>query len=140
MLLGTSIAVHPFECRTAAQVSHSILAEMPISSITSPGPSHDYLLPLSDLSTEFCTPVIIYHQIGNSRLTHLPSKSPFWLVNLFINGLFNLCRHLRIQDGFAHSWCGRLGLEVNVQRQPERLHRSVLTNSLTNTGKRNRVN
>ncbi|KAK0433292.1 hypothetical protein EV421DRAFT_1668536, partial [Armillaria borealis] len=56
----------------------------------------------------------------------------FWPIILFINRLVNLLRHLRVQDGFdflGHSWRGRLGLELNVQRQPERLHRSVLTNA-----------
>ncbi|KAK0215304.1 hypothetical protein EDD85DRAFT_996391 [Armillaria nabsnona] len=31
-------------------------------------------LPLSDLTTKFSIPVIFYDQIGNSHLTHLPSK------------------------------------------------------------------
>ncbi|PBK81692.1 hypothetical protein ARMGADRAFT_1143840, partial [Armillaria gallica] len=68
-----------------------------------PSLSHDYLLPLSDLSTEFCTPVIVYDQIGNSRLTHLPSKSPLWPIKLFINRLVNLLSTCASKTGSTSS-------------------------------------
>ncbi|KAK0212044.1 proline iminopeptidase [Armillaria fumosa] len=103
-----------------------------------PGLSYDYLLPLSDLATKFSIPVVFYDQIGNSRSTHLPSKSPsFWTIDLFIDELVNLLQHFCIQDSFnflGHSWGGILGLEFEVRRQPEGLRYLVLTNSLADMG------
>lgn len=97
-----------------------------------PGFSHDYLLPISDLSTS--RPIIFYDQIGNSRSSHLPSKpTSFWNVDLFIDELENVLKYFNIKDRFAiigHSWGGILALEFIVRRQPAGLKSLVLSSSL----------
>ncbi|KAF4627314.1 hypothetical protein G7Y89_g10838 [Cudoniella acicularis] len=48
------------------------------------GACHEYLLPLTDLSSS--RPLIFYDQIGNGLSTHLPEKAgdeEFWTVDLF---------------------------------------------------------
>ncbi len=117
--------------RRARLVLFSACRNTCLIDIHSPGLSHDYLLPLSDLATKFSIPVVFYDQIGNSRSTHLPSKPPsFWTIDLFIAELVNLLEHFHIQEGFdflGHSWGGILGLEFEVRRQSEGLRHLVLT-------------
>ncbi|KAF4615760.1 hypothetical protein D9613_012367 [Agrocybe pediades] len=97
-----------------------------------PGLSHDYLLPLSDLSSS--RPVIFYDQLGNARSTHVHDKpQQFWTIDLFIDELVNLLRHFNIEDEFdllGHSWGGMLALEYEIRRHPKGFRRLVLTNSL----------
>ncbi|KAG6919947.1 hypothetical protein DXG01_013296 [Tephrocybe rancida] len=97
-----------------------------------PGLSHDYLLPLGDLSSE--RPVIFYDQIGNSRSTRLNDKpQSFWTIDLFVEELDNLLRHFGIQDRFdllGHSWGGILGMEYEVRRRPTGMRHLILSNSL----------
>ncbi|KAI2462785.1 hypothetical protein F4781DRAFT_172937 [Annulohypoxylon bovei var. microspora] len=53
-----------------------------------PGACHEYLLPLTDLSSSI--PLVFYDQIGNGRSTHLPDKAgdeTFWSIDLFKNEL-----------------------------------------------------
>ncbi|KAI0833601.1 proline-specific peptidase [Trametes gibbosa] len=96
-----------------------------------PGISHDYLLPLADLTNQ-SYPVILYDQIGNARSTHLLDKPPtFWTIELFISELENLLEHFGIQDEYhivGHSWGGMLACEFVVQMQPRGLRRLVLSN------------
>ncbi|KAK0442688.1 proline iminopeptidase [Desarmillaria tabescens] len=110
------------------------LVEMLVTPITTSGLSHDYLPPLSDLTTKFSILVNLYDQIGNTRSTHLQSKPPlFWTVDLFIDELVNLLEHFHIQAGFdflSYSWGGILGLKFEVRRQPDELRHLVLANSL----------
>ncbi|XWW99997.1 hypothetical protein V2A60_008013 [Cordyceps javanica] len=97
-----------------------------------PGACHDYLLPLTDLSSSSSSssaavPLIFYDQLGNGRSTHLPEKNgdeAFWTVDLFRAELDNLLRHLgllatddggggrgRPLDVYGHSWGGMLAAE-----------------------------
>lgn len=101
-----------------------------------PGASHDYLLPLVDLTP--ATPLVFYDQIGNGRSTHLPEKNGdehFWSVELFMKELDNLIQHLGLQDRpidvYGHSWGGMLAAEwAAAQPSPYNLRRLVLSNSL----------
>lgn len=74
------------------------------------GMSHDYLVPLADLSNT--RPIILYDQIGNARSTRFPDKpQSFWTIDLFIDELVNLLAHFGVQEEFyllGHSWGGIL--------------------------------
>jgi proline-specific peptidase len=97
-----------------------------------PGLAHDYMLPISDISSS--RPVIFYDQIGNSRSTHLPDKpATFWTVDLFLDELENVLRHFKITDDYdliGHSWGGMMAAELEIRRHPAGLRRIILTNSL----------
>ncbi|TCD60799.1 hypothetical protein EIP91_009512, partial [Steccherinum ochraceum] len=102
-----------------------------------PGLSHDYLRPLSDLSTNYGFPVIMYDQIGNAKSTHLKDKpETFWTIDLFIDELENILKHFGVSDDFhllGHSWGGILGLEFEVRRKPKGLKKFVSASSLAST-------
>ncbi|PPQ94169.1 hypothetical protein CVT25_003754 [Psilocybe cyanescens] len=97
-----------------------------------PGLSHDYLLPISDISSS--RPVIFYDQLGNAKSTHIHDKEKaFWTIDLFIDELINVLRNFHIEDEFdllGHSWGGILGFEFELRRKPAGLRRLVVTNSL----------
>ncbi|THH30243.1 hypothetical protein EUX98_g3967 [Antrodiella citrinella] len=99
-----------------------------------PGVSHHYLACLSDLTSKYDFPVIVYDQIGNAGSTHLPDKpKTFWSIDLFIDELENLLSHFGISDEFSllgQSWGGCLAMEFEVRRQPKGLKKVVLANSL----------
>jgi proline-specific peptidase len=99
-----------------------------------PGMSHDYMLALADLSAH-SIPVILYDQIGNGRSTRIHDKpATFWTIDLFIDELESLLKHLKIDSAFdlyGHSWGGILSSEFCVRRQPPGLRHLVLADSLT---------
>ncbi|EIN09258.1 proline-specific peptidase [Punctularia strigosozonata HHB-11173 SS5] len=101
-----------------------------------PGVVHQYLLPISQLATDYGIPVIFYDQIGNGNSTHLPElkdDKSFWTEALFRAELDNLIVKLGIQDDFAvlgHSWGGILGARLAVDHTPG-LKRLILADSLT---------
>jgi len=96
-----------------------------------PGLSHDYLLPLKDLSPT--RPVIFYDQIGSARSTPLTTKpDSFFSIDLFLAELNNLLTTLGISDNYdliGHSWGGVLGSELAVTKPPG-LKKLILTDSL----------
>jgi pimeloyl-ACP methyl ester carboxylesterase len=79
-----------------------------------PGLSHDYLLPISDLSAH--TPVIFYDQIGNARSSRLKHKE-----------FENLVKHFELHtyDFLGHSWGAMMGCELLIRRNPTGLRRFV---------------
>jgi pimeloyl-ACP methyl ester carboxylesterase len=101
-----------------------------------PGACHEYLLPLTDLSSS--RPLIFYDQIGNGKSTHLPDKAgdeAFWSVTLFQNELNNLISHLGLKDRpidvFGHSWGGMLAaVWAATPSSSANLRRLVIANSL----------
>ena len=97
-----------------------------------PGLSHDYTLPLADL-TDNSYVVIFYDQIGNARSTRLPDKpKEFWNVDLFLDEFDNLVQVFGLQDGYhivGHSWGGMMASELVVRRQPKGLKRLVISDS-----------
>jgi proline-specific peptidase len=98
-----------------------------------PGLTHDYLLPLSDLSlSEDSRPVIFYDQLGNGRSTHIHDKPSIWSFDLFIDELVNLIKFFEFQeyDILGHSWGGVLLSEFEVRRQPKGLKHAILSSSL----------
>ncbi len=86
-----------------------------------PGCTHDYVLSFADIA-ETGRPVVHYDQIGNGRSTHLPGAGRgHWTVELFLDELGNLLRHLGIEDRhtvLGQSWGGMLGAEYAVRRPP----------------------
>ncbi|KAJ3752100.1 proline iminopeptidase [Lentinula raphanica] len=102
-----------------------------------PGMSHDYMLPLSDLSHgSFSRPVLFYDQIGSARSSHLQNKSKeFFTIDLFINELVNILSHFKIDeyDLIGHSWGGMLAAEFEIRLHPSGLKSMILTNSLSAT-------
>ena len=97
--------------------------------------SHDYLLPLTDLATQYSIPVLFYDQLGNGHSTHLPSKNgdtSFWTESLFIAELDNLIDHLSLRtkgfDILGQSWGGMLGAAYAALR-PKGLRKLVISNS-----------
>jgi proline-specific peptidase len=99
-----------------------------------PGLSHDYMLALADVS-KYSIPVILYDQVGNGRSTHIHNKpATFWTIDLFIDELESLLKHLKIEKAFnlyGHSWGGMLAAELCVRRQPAGLRHLIIANSLT---------
>ncbi|TCD64548.1 hypothetical protein EIP91_003986 [Steccherinum ochraceum] len=100
-----------------------------------PGSTHDYIAVISDITKAHGIPVILYDQIGNGRSTHLPEKlgvADFWTVQLFIDELDSLLKHLGVQDNFdlyGHSWGGMLSIAFAV-RQPKGLRKLILASAI----------
>jgi L-proline amide hydrolase len=100
-----------------------------------PGAAHNHLRPLAELSVLNGTPVIFYDQVGCGKSTHLREKmgdKSFWTVDIFMDELDNLLRHLRIEDRFdllGQSWGGMLGAEWVAKRQPKGLRKLVIMDS-----------
>ncbi|MET8988213.1 proline iminopeptidase-family hydrolase [Nonomuraea wenchangensis] len=96
-----------------------------------PGSTHDYLVPLCDLS-DAGHPVILYDQLGNGGSTHLPDKgADFWTVQLFLDELDNLLARLGVADDYllyGHSWGGMLGA-THAAARPPGLRGLVIANS-----------
>jgi len=98
-----------------------------------PGMSHNYLLSLSSLASDYSIPVILYDQFGCGNSTHLPEKNgdtDFWTVELFLSELDNLLEKLGIgeYDLFGNSWGGMLAAEHAI-RQPSKLRRLIIADS-----------
>jgi len=96
-----------------------------------PGSTHDYLLAMADLA-DSGRPVVFYDQLGNGRSTHLPDRgADFWTVQLFLDELENLLRHLGISERYhllGQSWGGFLAQE-HAFTQPRGLRSLVISNS-----------
>lgn len=96
-----------------------------------PGAPHPYLLSLTELAAQG-RPVIHYDQLGCGNSTRLPDADPAsWTVDLFLDELDNLLRHLGIEDRYdvlGQSWGGMLAAEHAVRR-PRGLRRLVLADS-----------
>src|SRR5690349_6395300 len=79
-----------------------------------PGATHDYLLALADLAGDGRA-VVHYDQVGNGRSSRHPDADPAsWTVELFVDELARLVRHLGIGKSFhlvGQSWGGMLGPE-----------------------------
>jgi L-proline amide hydrolase len=96
-----------------------------------PGATHDYLLPLAELSDQGRA-VVLYDQLGNGNSTHYPERgADFWTVDLFVRELANLIDHLGIGDRYhvlGQSWGGFLAQE-HALTQPTGLRSLVLSNT-----------
>ena len=99
-----------------------------------PGVSHDEIASLSDLTSLYGLPVILYDQAGTGYSTHFPNKmgdASFWTNELFLDQLDHLLEHLGVQENYdilGHSWGGMLGA-LHAVRQPKGLKRLVLANA-----------
>jgi L-proline amide hydrolase len=96
-----------------------------------PGGTHDYLEPYDRLAKSGRA-VVFYDQLGAGRSTHLRDKEPgFWTVELFLEELDNLLRHLGIEKDYhllGQSWGGMLGAEHGALR-PAGLRSLVISDS-----------
>lgn len=99
-----------------------------------PGAAHNYLLPISHLSSApYSRPVILYDQLGCGNSTHLPDKkgdTEFWTPQLFVHELENLLAHFGIKeyDILGQSWGGMLGAQYATSR-PKGLRRLIIADS-----------
>lgn len=100
-----------------------------------PGCTHDYVDAFTDITLLDGRAVIHYDQLGNGNSTRLTDKGPdFWTVDLFLEELDMLLKHLGIQGRYAYlgqSWGGMLGAEHAVG-QPAGLKALVIANSPAN--------
>lgn len=102
-----------------------------------PGACHDYLLPLQQLASP-TPPMIFYDQVGNGRSTHLRNlrgDEAFWTVDLFMDELSNLLRHLGLSDRtfdlHGQSWGGMLAAEYAIRgAYCQQIRKLILSNSL----------
>ena len=100
-----------------------------------PGATHHYVSIHDELYNLHGIPVILYDQIGNGDSTHLPEKmgdTDFWTVQLFIDELNNLLKHLGIDDAYdilGHSWGGMLATYFLENRVSRGLRHLVLVGS-----------
>jgi L-proline amide hydrolase len=96
-----------------------------------PGCIHDYVDSLKGIAATGRA-VVHYDQLGNGRSTHLRDKgADFWTVELFLDELASLTRHLGIDGAyhvFGQSWGGMLGAEHAVTR-PKGLRSLIIANS-----------
>jgi L-proline amide hydrolase len=96
-----------------------------------PGATHDYLLPLADL-TRTGRAVVFYDQFGNGRSSHFPGRgADYWTVDLFVRELAGLLDHLGIANRhhlLGQSWGGMLAQE-HVLANPGGVQSLVLSNS-----------
>lgn len=97
-----------------------------------PGCSHDYVLPIANIS-ESGRAVVHYDQVGSGRSTLLPQNgADFFTVQLFLDELNNLLTHFGIEDDYfllGQSWGAMLGGEHAVLR-PGGLRGLILSNGL----------
>jgi L-proline amide hydrolase len=86
-----------------------------------PGASHDYCLPIADLS-RFGRACVLYDQLGCGQSQHRPDAPPdFWTPQLFKDELVELTRHLGIAERYAvigQSWGGMLAMEHVLDHPP----------------------
>ena len=79
-------------------------------------------------------PVVFYDQIGIGASSHPekgkgPDKDKFWTMEVFMDELDNLLRHLGIEGEFdllGHSWGAFLGVHYASNRVPRGLRRLIL--------------
>jgi proline-specific peptidase len=123
-------------CKTYYKVYGDLSKGRPLVGLHGgPGISHEYLTPLTDLTSTHSIPLVLYDQVGTGLSTHLPEKKgdvAFWSIDLFVAELDNLLTHLGITDNYdllGHSWGGILGASFAV-RQPAGLKRLILADSL----------
>ena len=128
----------PKPCYTWYQTHGDLKSSSSIPLITlhgGPGACHEYLLPLTDLTTAHDIPVIFYDQIGNGKSTHLREKNgdeAFWTEDLFIAELDNLIDTLQLRettfDLYGQSWGGMLAATY-ASRKPRGLRKLVLADA-----------
>ena len=96
-----------------------------------PGCTHNYVAAIADLGSAERA-VIHYDQLGCGNSTRLRDHGPeFWTVELFLDELDNLLRHLDIAEEYdvlGQSWGGMLAAEHAVRR-PSGLRRLIIANS-----------
>lgn len=100
-----------------------------------PGCTHDYVDSFKHIAELDGRAIIHYDQLGSGNSTHLPDKgADFWTIQLFLDQLDALLKHLGIADRYAYlgqSWGGMLGSEHAVLR-PKGLKALIIANSPAN--------
>jgi pimeloyl-ACP methyl ester carboxylesterase len=68
-------------------------------------------------------PLVFYDQLGNGQSTHRrDAPKEFWTIELFMDELDNLLKHLRIADNFdliGHSWGGNTTSALSPSSTPQ---------------------
>ncbi|KAE9410795.1 proline-specific peptidase [Gymnopus androsaceus JB14] len=85
--------------------------------------THHYLTSLSQLTTEYSIPIVLYDQLGFGLSSHFPAEAgnaEFWTVDLFVEQLKGLVKYLKIADRYdfmGHSFGTVMGLEISSAQQ-----------------------
>jgi proline-specific peptidase len=106
--------------------------------------AHNYLLPLTSLTSSYSIPTIFYDQLGCGQSTHLRDKDrDFWSEKVFIAELKNLITKLGLEetgyDILGSSWGGMLASSF-AATQPRGLRRLILSNSPADMAMRIKAN
>ena len=100
-----------------------------------PGLTHNYLLPLAELSNQRA--VIFYDQLGSGKsklMQNTKELEHLWQKDRFIEELELLIDHLNLKkvDLFGHSWGGTLALDYAL-KYPEKINKLCLASALIST-------
>jgi proline iminopeptidase len=109
--------------------------KIPILFITGgPSYSHDYLLPLSSLSSDF--PVIFYDQLASGKFSVNHNSKRKWDLRWFLIELQSLLDTLEFTkiNIFAHSWGAILAVELALSN-PSRVNSLILASPLLSSDK-----
>jgi L-proline amide hydrolase len=134
MIIGVQEGYAHFrDCQTWFRITGDLHGPKPPVVILhgGPGAAHDYTDTFKLLANRGRA-VIHYDQLGCGNSTHLRGKpADFWTVQLFLDELNNLLRHLGIAESYhvvGQSWGGMLGAEHGVT-QPKGLRALVIADS-----------
>ncbi|KAI0789792.1 Alpha/Beta hydrolase protein [Abortiporus biennis] len=95
-----------------------------------PGFSHNYLLPLLNLTKLYRIPVILYDQLGIGHSTALPETKgdvEFWTIQLFIDELVHLLKTLKVENDFD-----LFGHSAFATTQPKGLKKLIICSGIAN--------
>jgi L-proline amide hydrolase len=100
------------------------------------GMPHSYMLPISLVSLDFGTPVVMYDQIGcgeSTRFRERKGDETTWTPELFIAELENVIAALGIKqfDLMGHSWGAALAGVFAIRKQPPGLRKLIICNTPT---------
>jgi len=96
-----------------------------------PAMGHNYLLPLTALTTTYSIPLILYDQVSCGNSTHLPDEpTSFWTDAVFVAELVNLIEKLGLKsyDILGSSWGGMVASRF-ASKKPAGLRRLIISNS-----------
>lgn len=94
-----------------------------------PGLTHDYLLPLKEITRQ--RPVIFYDQLGCGKSTVNEQCNINWNLDYYLSELIEIIDHLRLKNFnlFGHSWGGALAASY-ATRHSNNLNRLILASPL----------
>ena len=99
-----------------------------------PGASHDYLLPLEELSDK--RPVIFYDQLGCGKSDN-PGDVSLWTIERYVEELDLLCKNLNYKEYhiLGQSWGGTLAVEYALSGLYDRIKSLILSAPLISSSR-----